>query len=548
MPELPEVEAARSLVHSAFAGSVITSVVAVEGGGGPRDALFDEIVCSGISSADELSTALVGKRLVRCCRKGKQMWWQLSKCSGSGSSGSAASAGDAASASADLHPTWHFGMTGAFTVRSAAGEAAGSKYKRFSVDASSWPPRFTKVRVAFDNGAELAFTDPRRLARVRLVRNPETEPPVSELGPDALLELPALPAFEASLAGRATSIKALLLDQSFLAGIGNWVADEVLYQARIHPETAAHALDRAAVAALHAAICSVLEHAVSVGADSAKFPPNWLFHARWGKGKGAAKTADGKAITFVTVGGRTSAVVPSVQGAPKSKPADHVAAVLAARSAAARATAGATLAAAAAGGASVGADASAAVKAKSKSKAPATKAIADATEAGPTDSPAPLISPSSSATDAAAAGTGSGSSDDAGAVEPVVKAKPSGRQRKAIAPRVAAASEATAASSSAASLGAGAEPPSLTGFKRSRTNDAIGSTTTRDAVASPAAVSAASALPVAAAATVSEGKAKGAAGSAAAGAITGSVAGSGAGATGPAAKRARAAKAKASAK
>ena len=102
---------------------------------------------------------------------------------------------------------------------------AGEKMKRYSVDtASQWPPRFTKVEVVFSNGARLAFTDPRRLGRVRLPASPEAA--AEGMGPDALLALPPLPAF-AELLRRAVPLKALLLDQAVLAGIGNYLADEM---------------------------------------------------------------------------------------------------------------------------------------------------------------------------------------------------------------------------------------------------------------------------------------------------------------------------------
>ena len=62
-----------------------------------------------------------------------------------------------------------------------------------------------------------------------------SEPPISLLGFDALLELPPPARFAGLLAERGAPIKALLLDQAFAAGVGNWIADEVLYQARIAP-------------------------------------------------------------------------------------------------------------------------------------------------------------------------------------------------------------------------------------------------------------------------------------------------------------------------
>jgi len=66
--------------------------------------------------------------------------------------------------------------------------------------------------------------DARRLARIRLCASPTKEPPISELGFDPILSMPALDDFSALVKRRTAPIKALLLDQSFSAGVGNWVA------------------------------------------------------------------------------------------------------------------------------------------------------------------------------------------------------------------------------------------------------------------------------------------------------------------------------------
>ncbi len=78
--------------------------------------------------------------------------------------------------------------------------------------------------------------------QVRFLEQPESVPPISLLGWDPILDMPTLPVFAEQLAARRRAVKAALLDQSFSAGIGNWVADEVLYQARIHPEQPAHSI------------------------------------------------------------------------------------------------------------------------------------------------------------------------------------------------------------------------------------------------------------------------------------------------------------------
>ena len=68
--------------------------------------------------------------------------------------------------------------------------------------------------------------DARRLGRVRLCASPLTEPPISALGFDPILSMPSFDDFEPLVLRTARPIKALLLDQSFSAGVGNWLAGE----------------------------------------------------------------------------------------------------------------------------------------------------------------------------------------------------------------------------------------------------------------------------------------------------------------------------------
>ena len=183
------------------------------------------------------------------------------------------------------------------------------------VDRPDWPPRFTKLHLRFAGGGELALADGRRLGRIRLRRDPATEPPISTLGFDALHALPTPARFHALLRERRSPIKAVLLDQSFAAGIGNWIADEVLYQAGIAPKRKAATLSAAEARRLRAKIRSVIGLAVRSGSDSDRYPRWWLFHRRWGHRRGGppATTVRGEHIRHETVGGRTTAWVPAVQ-------------------------------------------------------------------------------------------------------------------------------------------------------------------------------------------------------------------------------------------
>jgi formamidopyrimidine-DNA glycosylase len=92
-------------------------------------------------------------------------------------------------------------------------------------------------------------------------------------------------------------------------------SDEILYHAKIHPEQYSNTLNDDQIKELHSSIHYVCSTSIGVLADSEKFPEHWLFKHRWGKGKKnqPAVLPNGDKITFLTVGGRTSAVVAAVQ-------------------------------------------------------------------------------------------------------------------------------------------------------------------------------------------------------------------------------------------
>ncbi|MBC8274003.1 MAG: DNA-formamidopyrimidine glycosylase [Chloroflexi bacterium] len=135
----------------------------------------------------------------------------------------------------------------------------------------------TRVIFHLDNGSQLIFTDRRRLGAIWLVENELTI--TGKLGPE-----PLTPEFTAeSLAKRLQShkapIKAVLLDQAFIAGIGNMYADEALFAARIHPLRKANSLSSQEIRSLHKAIVDVLRSAIdSRGAsvDTYKLPDGEL--------------------------------------------------------------------------------------------------------------------------------------------------------------------------------------------------------------------------------------------------------------------------------
>lgn len=131
----------------------------------------------------------------------------------------------------------------------------------FLVPESAAIERHTRLALILDHGLALRFDDPRKFGRVWLVDAPETV--TGGMGPDAL-DI-GLDKFELRLAGYRRQLKPLLLDQSFIAGIGNIYADESLYRAGLHPLTNSADLLPDGMRRLHAAIRSVLVEAVEAG-------------------------------------------------------------------------------------------------------------------------------------------------------------------------------------------------------------------------------------------------------------------------------------------
>ncbi|KAG9039928.1 hypothetical protein FRB95_004400 [Tulasnella sp. JGI-2019a] len=295
MPELPEVERAKELLRSMCVDRIIEDVETSE----------DTIVYSGVSHT-EFAAEVKGRKVVDVARYGKVFYMVLE---GGG-----------------RMPVLHLGMTGMVQVK---GDQPTWYRVRPKDVQDEWPPRWMKFILHFaatdtQPAVQVAFRDARRLARIRLCAKPLEEPPISELGFDPLLSMPSVEDFSALVKKRNCPVKALLLDQSFSAGVGNWVADEILFQARIHPEQRASTLDDAEILLMHEKTVSICQTAVDVHADSSKFPTDWLFPHRWGKGKKEKTTPlilpDGEAakIKWLTVGGRTSAFVEQVQKLSKS--------------------------------------------------------------------------------------------------------------------------------------------------------------------------------------------------------------------------------------
>ena len=229
MPELPEVETYRRFIDELAVGQTIAAVQ-----------VNDAHVLA--TPEDQLRTGLVGRTIAGTSRLGKNCFLELDN---------------------GQVLVLHFGMTGDIGAY------------RDEPDA----PRFTRVALHLeDSGLRLAFIDPRKFGRIRLAESAAAHQAAKKIGPDALAITTA--ELQQKLSRRKTLLKPLLLDQRLTAGLGNWIVDEVLFQAKIHPERVANTLTETEIKRLHAAIQLVLRTAIQHEANYRNFPASFLIHAR----------------------------------------------------------------------------------------------------------------------------------------------------------------------------------------------------------------------------------------------------------------------------
>lgn len=269
------------------------------------EAFEDDIVYGKVGcTAQAFRSSVQGKKVLGADQQGKYFYMTFDK---------------------PPHAVMHFGMTGWMKFDNEDTHYYKQAKEKDGTEAEEWPPKYAKFLLKCDaeggkEAVQAAFVDARRLARIRLVEcdadNIRNESPLKENGPDPVRDkdIVTVDWLGTLLRKKRVPVKALLLDQGNLSGVGNWVADEVLYQARVHPEQYSNTFDDEQVRQLHDALIDVCTLAVETLADSKQFPENWLMKYRWDKGKKDANTLpNGEKIVHLKVGGRTSAIVPSVQ-------------------------------------------------------------------------------------------------------------------------------------------------------------------------------------------------------------------------------------------
>ncbi|KAJ9151358.1 Formamidopyrimidine-DNA glycosylase [Pleurostoma richardsiae] len=293
MPEIAEIARIVHFLRHHLVGKKIAKVQA------PDDAvIFGKVGTTGPA----FEAALKGKKVIAAGNQGKYFWLILDS---------------------PPHPVMHFGMTGWIHIKGERTQYTNYYNKLKSEEKNQWPPKFWKFQLETEGSpkVEVAFTDPRRFGRIRLVDCPGDDirkhSPLVENGPDPVVDTEIFTEdyLRDKMESRKVPIKALILDQTVISGVGNWVADESLYQAKLHPEQYCNDFSDEQIKELYRAIRYVCQLAVDKLGDSDEFPEDWIFHHRWDKGKKGAtgKLPNGERLAFLTVGGRTSCYAPNIQ-------------------------------------------------------------------------------------------------------------------------------------------------------------------------------------------------------------------------------------------
>ena len=264
MPELAEVEHSRRQWNPGIGLPILEVLIAR-----PEIRVFRD------TDTDLLRKRLFGQRLLGSQARGKQMLFQFSD---------------------NLWLGIHLGMSGELRHE----------------ESLEFPPRKHDHLILRQSNCALVFEDKRHFGRVRLHQGAEPPDWWNALAPSVLSK-------EFTYAGtadflqrrRRTPVKAVLLMQEHFPGIGNWMADEILWRAGVHPSVPAGALGEKQTRLLWEQVRWVSRTAVRIINDDWTYPPDWLFTHRWEAGGQCPRCHTD--LDRATVGGRTTCWCPKCQ-------------------------------------------------------------------------------------------------------------------------------------------------------------------------------------------------------------------------------------------
>ncbi|MDE2787894.1 MAG: bifunctional DNA-formamidopyrimidine glycosylase/DNA-(apurinic or apyrimidinic site) lyase [Chloroflexota bacterium] len=269
MPELPEVENTRQyLLRSGLVGRRFSA----------PDITWSKTVRE--PSVGEFIEGVAGRRVADLRRRGKYLIAPLDD---------------------EQFLVLHLGMTGSLRIHDARRE----------------PPPMVRHTFPLDDGREMRFIDPRKFGHLWLLPDPSGA--TRKMGPEPLEPTFTVAVLAELLAGRKAPMKAILLDQSVVAGLGNLYADEALFLSGIHPERAANDLNDDEARALHAAIVQALSRSVAAyaAAREAEWPDPPVALSPWSIPRSSDEPCPkcSGTVAMIRVRGRSSWHCPECQPA-----------------------------------------------------------------------------------------------------------------------------------------------------------------------------------------------------------------------------------------
>lgn len=293
MPELPEVETIVRGLDSRIKGRKILRLKVLEN----RTIEFDKALITEVINEQKISSIW---------RRAKVMIWDLSS---------------------GFSLLFHLKMTGQFVLIDPSAERfVGGHPTKSMRPKAKLPDSSTRAIFSLDDGSKVYFNDQRKFGWIRLIPTADVHSDsfLSSVGPEHDDQSFTPQYFWQKIRNRITPIKALLIDQKIVAGIGNIYADEALHLAKIHPARKASSLSKAETSALFNAVLSVLKDGIKHGGTSFdKYvnelgeTGNYLQHARVFKREGQSCSVCGSTIVKTRVAGRGTHYCPGCQPPPR---------------------------------------------------------------------------------------------------------------------------------------------------------------------------------------------------------------------------------------
>ena len=231
LPELPEVEAFRKYFNHTSLHQKIRSV---------------EIKSPGMvkeTNPNVIQAKLKNKEFISTSRHGKYLFAKTGN---------------------DNYLVFHFGMTGDLKYFKSIEEL----------------PKYTRLLISFTNSYYLAFDDQRKFGTIRLISDPEKFTEKKNLGPDPLTKNFKETAFLKIFKKKTGTIKAALMNQKNIAGIGNIYSDEILFHSGIHPNTALKKLNEKKLKNIFSDMRKILKKVIAANAELKNIPSSFLLNHR----------------------------------------------------------------------------------------------------------------------------------------------------------------------------------------------------------------------------------------------------------------------------